>query len=89
MDVPQILASFLNLYVMVLLAYVVMSWFVGGSSGTLRDVYRALGTVCEPYLSLFRRVVPPIVIGSGGMDLSPIIALFVLQIVASLIQRLG
>jgi YggT family protein len=89
MDVPQVVASFLNLYVIVLLAYVVMSWFVGGSSGALRNVYRALGTVCEPYLSLFRRILPPIVIGSGGVDLSPIIALFVLQIVASLIQRLG
>jgi YggT family protein len=89
MNFPQLVANVLNLYVIVLLAYVVMSWFVGGAGGGVRDVYRALGTICEPYLALFRRILPPIVFGSGGVDLSPLLALFVLQIVAGLIQRLG
>src|ERR1051326_5973198 len=36
-----------------------------------------LRDVCEPYLRLFRRFIPPM----GMLDLSPIIAIFVLVIV--------
>ena len=42
--------------------------------GFLRDV-------CEPYLSIFRRFIPPI----GPLDISPIVAVLVLQIVGGLI----
>jgi YggT family protein len=44
--------------------------------GFLRDV-------CEPYLRLFRRILPSI----GGLDFSPIIAIIVLQVVGSLIAN--
>jgi YggT family protein len=42
--------------------------------GFLRDVV-------EPYLSIFRRFIPPI----GPIDVSPIVAILVLQIVGRLI----
>ena len=45
--------------------------------GFLRDV-------CEPYLGFFRRFIPPL----GPIDLSPIVAIFVLQIVGGIIARL-
>ena len=45
--------------------------------GFLRDV-------CEPYLSVFRRFIPPI----GPLDLSPIVAIVVLNIVGGIIVRL-
>ena len=45
--------------------------------GFLRDV-------CEPYLSIFRRFIPPI----GPVDISPIVAVLVLQIVGQLIVAL-
>ena len=45
--------------------------------GFLRDV-------CEPYLSLFRRFIPMI----GPLDISPIVALIVLQIVGGIVVRL-
>lgn len=40
-----------------------------------------LRDVCEPYLRLFRRVIPPL----GMFDFSPIIAIFVLYIVDRLV----
>ena len=62
-------------YSMVIFIYVLMSW-IPASSGIVSDIYRALGRICDPYLDLFRRFIPPI----GGMvDISPIIALLVLQ----------
>jgi YggT family protein len=45
--------------------------------GFLRDV-------CEPYLSLFRRFIPPL----GPLDLSPIVGIILLQIVGSIIVNL-
>lgn len=45
-------------------------------SGILADIETVLGKVCDPYLNLFRKFIPPI----GGMvDVTPIFALLVLQ----------
>lgn len=44
--------------------------------GFLRDV-------CEPYLRLFRRVLPSF----GGLDFSPIVGILVLQVAGTLISR--
>jgi uncharacterized protein YggT (Ycf19 family) len=38
----------------------------------------------EPYLGIFRRMIPPI----GGFDLSPILALIVLQLVYQIIANI-
>ena len=46
-------------------------------------VLNFLRDVCEPYLRLFRRFIPPI----GMIDLTPMIAIFVLIIVGQLLQR--
>jgi YggT family protein len=37
---------------------------------------RLLGRICEPYLEPFRKIIPPI----GMIDISPIVAIFVLNI---------
>jgi uncharacterized protein YggT (Ycf19 family) len=87
-DVGRFLATFLNLYGTVLLIYVVMSWFAGSATGLIRDVYNALATVCEPYLGLFRRLLPPVMVGSGGLDLSPLIGWFVIRLLAGLVANL-
>ena len=53
--------------------------------GIVSDVYHALGKICGPFLDLFRRFIPPI----GGMvDVSPIVALLVLQFGVRLIVNL-
>jgi uncharacterized protein YggT (Ycf19 family) len=41
--------------------------------------------VTDPYLNLFRRILPPVRMGPGALDLSPIVATFVLIIVSSLV----
>lgn len=70
-----------NAYSTIILVYVIMSW-IPHSTGVVGDIYRVLGKVCDPYLDLFRRFLPPI----GGMvDISPIIALLVLQLVVRFI----
>jgi YggT family protein len=89
MGIGSFLATFIRLYEMVIFAYIIMSWFAAGLSGPLRDFYGTLAVVCEPYLSLFRRFLPPIMVGSAGLDLSPLIGLFVLQLLANVVVRFG
>lgn len=88
MNLGRFLYTFLNLYETVLFVYVILSWFAGGSSGLLRQVYDALAVICEPYLAIFRRFLPPVMLGSGGLDLSPLVGLFVLQIIANFVVQL-
>lgn len=60
---------------MIIFVYVLMSW-IPTKRGILADIDNVLAKVCDPYLNLFKRFIPPL----GGMvDVSPIIALLVLQ----------
>ena len=62
-------------YSLIIFVYVMMSW-LPVNRGILADIYQVLGKVCDPYLNLFRKIIPPI----GGMvDVTPIVALLVLQ----------
>ena len=60
------------LFVGLLIVYAVLSWIQGGRS-PLADV---IARLCEPVLRPFRRVIPLM----GGFDLSPLVALVVLQV---------
>lgn len=69
------IVSIADAYSLVLFVYVMMSW-LPTDRGILADIYRILGKVCDPYLNLFKKLIPPL----GGMvDITPIIALLVLQ----------
>lgn len=72
-SVYQVIAAFVNFYGLLILVYVVLSWF--RPSGPVFELYRVLGTICEPYIGLFRRILPV----TGGLDFSPMVALLVLQ----------
>lgn len=74
-----------NAYTIIIFVYVLMSWLPNTETGVVGQVYRALGTLCEPYLGLFRRLIPPI---GGVVDITPIIAILVLQFVVSFIVRI-
>jgi uncharacterized protein YggT (Ycf19 family) len=65
-----------QIYSYVIIAYVLLSWVPNARSSFIGEL---LGKVVEPYLSPFRRLIPPI----GGMiDISPIVALIALNFVA-------
>lgn len=71
----SLIVKLADLYSMIIVVYVLMSWFPS-MNGIIGDIYRALGRICDPYLNLFKKFIPPI----GGMvDISPIVALLVLQ----------
>jgi len=78
LSVRGILGSVIEFYTLLVFAYVILSWFPS-RSGIFFDVYHVLAQVCEPYLGLFRRIMP----STGGIDFSPLVAILVLQYVLS------
>jgi len=83
-SVQRFVSVFVGVYVLLILAYVITSFVRAGASPTLERVRQFLYDVCEPYLRLFRRFIPPI----GPLDLSPIIAVFVLYILERIVNTI-
>ncbi len=77
---------FVGVYVLLIFVYVLTSWIRLPYS--LNRLQRFLYDVCDPYLRLFRRILPSL----GPIDLSPIVGVIVLvafeQIVTRLLGRL-
>ena len=71
---------FISVYTLLIFAYVIASWFRTPYSA--HPVVRFLHDVCDPYLRLFRRVLPPL----GPVDLSPIVAVISLVLLLKLVN---
>jgi YggT family protein len=72
---------FIGLYVLVILAYIITSWLRLPYSPTLNRIQRFLYDVCDPYLRLFRRILP----GTGPIDFSPMLAVIALGAIDRLV----
>ena len=73
----NLIHQLLNLYLIVLVARAVLSWFPLSPGSPLAPVASFLYTVTEPVLGPLRRVIPPL----GGFDISFIVAFFALEII--------
>ena len=86
-EIQLFLQVFADVYVLALVLFVLSSWIRVPYS--LSPVVRFLYDICEPYLRLWRRLLP---MSTGGIDFTPMIAIFALvavsQIVIALIGRL-
>jgi len=88
-DLASYVYAVFNVYTLLIIAYILSSLFFafGGRVPYARWSSAILGflrDVCEPYLSIFRRFIPPI----GPLDLSPIIGILLLNIVGSILANL-
>jgi YggT family protein len=75
---------FIGVYVLLIFAYILTSWIRMPYSVWLNRIQRFLYDVCEPYLRLFRRVLPSL----GPIDFSPIVGVIVLFALDRIIIRL-
>ena len=73
---------FIGVYTLAIFAYILTSWIQLPYS--LRPVQRFLYDVCEPYLRLWRRLLPL----RGPLDFSPLLALIGLLIVEQVVVRI-
>jgi YggT family protein len=67
------LIQFLSIYTVLLTARILLSWFP--QLDWSNPVLSVLSQLTDPYLNLFRSVIPPL----GGMDFSPILAFLAIQ----------
>ncbi len=75
----QVLAQTLSIYLLVLLARVLLSWFP--NLDWTNPVLSSVSAITDPYLNAFRGIIPPL----GGLDLSALLAFIALQLAQSLL----
>jgi YggT family protein len=88
-DVANYVQAIFYVYTLLIIAYILSSLFFafGGRVPYSRPFSALLGflrDVCEPYLSIFRRFIPPL----GPLDLSPVIGIILLNIVGGIVVSL-
>lgn len=85
-DLAGFLSALILVYSIIVVAWVVKSWVIasGARVGGFAPIFHFLDSTVEPYVGFFRRFIPPL----GPVDLSPLVALLVLQFGGSLVVRL-
>jgi uncharacterized protein YggT (Ycf19 family) len=88
-SVADFLNALLDVYIILIFAYIITTliFSFGGRIPYSRWSSAALGflrDVTEPYLGLFRRLIPPI----GPVDVSPIVGILLLRIVGGIVVNL-
>jgi YggT family protein len=81
-EVANYLSTLIYVYTLLILAYIIVQWlFAFGLRPSYSRVTDAVLTflreICEPFLRIFRRVIPSF----GAFDFSPIVAIIVLGLV--------
>ena len=79
------ICTLLQLYLLVLVVRVLMSWFPISRDGPMATVAGVLYTVTDPVLLPLRRLLPAVRMGHMALDLSPIGACFGLSILMGLL----
>ncbi|BAC13437.1 YggT family protein [Oceanobacillus iheyensis] len=73
MQILNLISMGITIYSFALFIYIMMSWIPGARESSFGEL---LTKICEPYLEIFRRFIPPL----GMIDLSPIVAIIVLNL---------
>ncbi len=88
-DVAHYVDRLFIVYIALIFIRIVLSWVPRMPyNPVLRALVGFVGDVTDPYLNLFRRFIPLVKIGPGALDISPIVAILVLQIVGSIVVNL-
>ncbi|MBW4642293.1 MAG: YggT family protein [Goleter apudmare HA4340-LM2] len=78
-----VLAAFFTYYGYLLIVRVLLTWFP--TIDWYNQPFAALSQITDPYLNLFRSFIPPL----GGIDISPMLAIILLQVLGGFMQSLS
>ena len=88
-DVAHYVSTLITVYVVLIFIRILMSYFRSIPYYRALDLFlRFVTEVTDPWLNLFRRFIPPVRMGPAALDLTPIIAVFVLYILGAIVTRL-
>jgi len=80
---PRVLPCFLQIYLILLLIRVSLTWFP--NVNWYGQPFYSLSRLTDPYLRMFRGIVPPLV----GIDISPILGFILLQCIMQIASNVG
>ena len=81
-DVAEFVNAIFLVYFILIFIRILLSWIPRMPYYPwLRTTVDFVHQVVDPYLNIFRRLLPPLGVGGMGLDLSPILAIVVLSIV--------
>ena len=87
-DVARYVDTLVLVYLVLIFIRIIMSWLPRIPYNRYLDMaLNVVRDVTDPYLNLFRRFMPPVRLGPGALDLSPIVATFMLIIVGSIVAN--
>ena len=88
-DIADYVNTLVLVYLVLIFIRIIMSWIPRiPYNRFLAGFLKFVTDVTDPYLNLFRRILPPVRLGPGAIDLSPIVATFVLIIVGNIVTSL-
>jgi YggT family protein len=88
-DVAGYVLTLTYVYFALILVRIIMTWLPRMPYNRILDmVLGFVRDVTDPYLNLFRRFMPPVRLGPGALDLSPVVATIVLLLVGQLVAGL-
>jgi YggT family protein len=87
-DVADYVGTLILVYTILMILWVILSWIPRLPYNPVLSAFVGfVNDVVNPYVGLFRRFIPPLKMGPGALDLSPIAAFLVLYIVGGLVVR--
>ncbi len=88
-DVADYLSTLITVYIVIIFIRILMSWFTRIPYNRFLDAFlKFVSEVTDPFLNIFRKIIPTVRIGPGALDLSPIVAVLVLSIVGGIVVNL-
>jgi YggT family protein len=85
-DVGDYVETLMYVYLVLIFIRIIVSWFQSVPYNPLLSAFlNFVHDVTDPYLRLFRRFIPIARLGPAALDLSPIVATFVLLIVGGIV----
>jgi YggT family protein len=89
LDIADYVSTLITVYVVLIFIRILMSYFRSIPYYRALDVFLKFVTeVTDPWLNLFRRFIPPVRLGPAALDLTPMIAVFVLVILGRIVTSL-
>ena len=88
-DVADYVSTLILVYVVLIFVRILRSWIPRMPYNRwLNMVLTFVTDVTDPYLNIFRRVIPPVRIGPGALDLSPTVGVILLLIIGPIVAGL-
>ncbi len=89
MAIVEIVIIVLQVYFYAVLAWVILSWIPTSSTHPLGRASVFLDRIIYPVILPLRRVIPPLRLGGGMLDLTPIVLLIGIRLIIGALRSVG